>query len=452
MISCVDVCLHRWCLGVLCFAWVCWPRPGPVGQVVEQFVFSSDTQFWYGKEPSIRGDFVVWQHQSYCWQPQPEQCGPIEATSISRRYEKVLRVAPYNPASGWVVLGTEHLFWLRLNDKGVATGGFWAERLSDIALPGVSPFLVSDFAYVFAANSKYVFFRDSQYGPEPNRFKIFAKPIDRLSDANPEAIQIAATFHQDPNAIRAFGAASERYLFWIDRDPGVPKDSWKVYAKSMDDLFTPGAEREVLDTRFSDLNEPAGPQFSTSGSILACQVASRNEFLADWSIMMLDIDRTEGPILLDTVPYAEDQLVVCPTISENYVAWERIDPRFNHFIYAQRLVDHRPVNSPFFVAVGDWVNIDQNILVWNGGLTLGEAGQFSNAIMGAELELPGATDIGDVNHDGQLDLSDAIALLDYLFLGGFKPRLRLADVNQDGELDLSDTISLLMHLFLGGKL
>jgi dockerin type I repeat protein len=442
---------YRWFLGVLCIVLVVFPRPGPVAQVVEQFVFSSDTKFWYGKEPSIRGDFVVWQHQSYCWQPRPEQCGPIEAKNISRGNEKVLNVASYNPDVGWIVLGTEHLFWLRLSEKGVATGGFFAKRLSDLSLPEVNPFLVSDFGYVVAANSKYVFFRDSQYGPESNRFKIFAKPMDRLSDPDSGAIKVAATVRQDPSALRSWGTVSERYLFWIDRDPGVPEDSWKVHAKSMDDLFTPGTERVVLDTRFSELNNPAGPRFSASGSLLACMVDSRNEFFADWSIEMIDIERADGPILLDTVPYP-DNLVVSPTISEDYVAWERIDPQFNHFIYAQRLVDHRPVNSPFFVAAGDWVNIDQNILVWNGGLKLGEAGQFSNAIMGAELELPGATDLGDVNHDGQVDLSDAIALLDYLFLGGWKPRLRLADVNQDGELDLSDTIYLLMHLYLGGTL
>ena len=72
---------------------------------------------------------------------------------------------------------------------------------------------------------------------------------------------------------------------------------------------------------------------------------------------------------------------------------------------------------------------------------------------------------GDGNQDGTVDLSDAIWLLGYLFLGS-QPELPceggtamnpgagnfvLVDVNGDGTIDLSDGVSLLGFLFLGEK-
>ena len=58
---------------------------------------------------------------------------------------------------------------------------------------------------------------------------------------------------------------------------------------------------------------------------------------------------------------------------------------------------------------------------------------------------------GEVNGDGNVDLSDAIFVLDHLFLGGRAPECRDAgDTNDSGAVDLSDAVYLLAHLFLGG--
>jgi hypothetical protein len=57
---------------------------------------------------------------------------------------------------------------------------------------------------------------------------------------------------------------------------------------------------------------------------------------------------------------------------------------------------------------------------------------------------------GDANVDGRVDLSDAIGILDGLFLGGPSPACTdAADANDDGRIDLSDPIALLGALFLG---
>ena len=58
---------------------------------------------------------------------------------------------------------------------------------------------------------------------------------------------------------------------------------------------------------------------------------------------------------------------------------------------------------------------------------------------------------GDGNSDGNVDLSDAVATLNHLFLGALAPACSdAADANDSGALDISDAIFLLGFLFLGG--
>jgi regulation of enolase protein 1 (concanavalin A-like superfamily) len=58
---------------------------------------------------------------------------------------------------------------------------------------------------------------------------------------------------------------------------------------------------------------------------------------------------------------------------------------------------------------------------------------------------------GNANADATTDISDAVTILGFLFLGGTMNDCReAADVNDDGKVDISDPVSLLGHLFLGG--
>src|SRR5262245_6319447 len=58
---------------------------------------------------------------------------------------------------------------------------------------------------------------------------------------------------------------------------------------------------------------------------------------------------------------------------------------------------------------------------------------------------------GDVDVNGALDITDAINILNFLFLGGAGPTcLPLANVDGEGGVDLTDPIFLLQNLFLGG--
>lgn len=57
---------------------------------------------------------------------------------------------------------------------------------------------------------------------------------------------------------------------------------------------------------------------------------------------------------------------------------------------------------------------------------------------------------GDALDDGQLDTSDVLLVLRFLFAGGLAPEcLKSADSNDDGRLNLSDAIATALHLFQG---
>ena len=58
---------------------------------------------------------------------------------------------------------------------------------------------------------------------------------------------------------------------------------------------------------------------------------------------------------------------------------------------------------------------------------------------------------GDSNGDSNVDLSDAISILRFLFLGADEPSCQAtADSNGDGNVDITDAIYSLAFLFLGG--
>src|SRR2546427_7608587 len=57
---------------------------------------------------------------------------------------------------------------------------------------------------------------------------------------------------------------------------------------------------------------------------------------------------------------------------------------------------------------------------------------------------------GDANSDQDIDLSDAMFVLNYLFTGGNAPTCpKSADTDDSGALELTDPVYLLNHLFLG---
>jgi hypothetical protein len=59
--------------------------------------------------------------------------------------------------------------------------------------------------------------------------------------------------------------------------------------------------------------------------------------------------------------------------------------------------------------------------------------------------------IGDANGDGEINLADAVYLVNYLFIGGPPPDpLEAGDANCDGEVNLADAVYIVNYLFIGG--
>ncbi len=60
---------------------------------------------------------------------------------------------------------------------------------------------------------------------------------------------------------------------------------------------------------------------------------------------------------------------------------------------------------------------------------------------------------GDANDNGEVNISDPIYLLEFLFAGGSPPPCEdAADANDDGKLDLADAVAALTYLFGGGTI
>jgi hypothetical protein len=83
---------------------------------------------------------------------------------------------------------------------------------------------------------------------------------------------------------------------------------------------------------------------------------------------------------------------------------------------------------------------------------------FSTTPLTGTLYLKGETGVisnfavlGDANGDGQVNLADAVYLVNYLFIGGPPPEpLEAGDANCDGEVNLADAVYIINYLFIGG--
>jgi hypothetical protein len=75
-------------------------------------------------------------------------------------------------------------------------------------------------------------------------------------------------------------------------------------------------------------------------------------------------------------------------------------------------------------------------------------------VSGGAIVVPETTCLflrGDPNLNGNVDLADAVYILQYLFAGGARPVcLDAADPNDSGSVDIGDGIYILSYLFTNG--
>jgi hypothetical protein len=59
---------------------------------------------------------------------------------------------------------------------------------------------------------------------------------------------------------------------------------------------------------------------------------------------------------------------------------------------------------------------------------------------------------GDVNYDKDVNVSDGVYIINYVFTGGFVPvTMAAGDVNCDGECNVSDAVAIINYVFAGGN-
>ena len=132
---------------------------------------------------------------------------------------------------------------------------------------------------------------------------------------------------------------------------------------------------------------------------------------------------------------------------------DMIDPQggFTQSVFARLELSGSPSGSMIFLAANPGTAGFEAGSGPAGGSLLASYGNYVD-VSGLSLFTPEFYFLrGDSNQDSEVDISDAIAVVSYLFLGGetLQPE-QAADINADGELDLADAVYLLNFLYRGG--
>jgi Zn-dependent M28 family amino/carboxypeptidase len=77
--------------------------------------------------------------------------------------------------------------------------------------------------------------------------------------------------------------------------------------------------------------------------------------------------------------------------------------------------------------------------------------EFCKASVAALATLASPFTIGDANGNGEVDIADAVFLVNYVLKDGLAPEpLTAGDINCDGEVNVTDVVYLINYLFRGG--
>ncbi|MBN1442444.1 MAG: hypothetical protein JXA90_07025 [Planctomycetes bacterium] len=411
-------------------------------QPLEEFAVESGPPR-FGESPRIQGNVVIWPRYSDGERVPPP--GMIQGKRISRIDSLAFDIAAKPAYQGAIVLGTTHLFW------GHGTSNY-ARSLQNLDLGIEAPNLVvtrdSDNLGIVAANSTYVILVESEVDVDHFRGTFFGKSVDDLENPAPDALRRIADYEYFPETGR-WVEASDDYFVWLDLRPPDhhdPAASWKIFAKRAEDLCTPGVERIVADT---GRRSRVGPHLALHGRTLLFEADIDPALAPGGQLYILDLDRGGEPTAVAVT--ADDAVnFTNPSVSEYYAVWLRMEDFFTRSVHGVRLEDGCPVGEPFLISdrSPSWVSISRNIAVWNG-VSGWDGDDILDSVVAAELPLPGAQDLGDADQNGRLDLTDAVVILNYLFRGGWRPRLRPSDFDENGAMELTDAVRILEHLFGG---
>jgi hypothetical protein len=396
-----------------------------LGQVVEEF---DSLGFIAGEQPILVGNTVI------------APAGPdLFATDVSRRGGRTVRAARRPEDRAGEIATSRVLVWW-------AENGVWAKwfRGMDFTAPPVK--LADSTIGPIAANESLLFLR-ALLEDVPCIVTIDITDLE----GEREEPRFVTEFRTRPNYGRT-SAASETYFAWIDRESR--SEHWEIRVRRVDALYDPEERDRIVETNLLESFYAGGIQIALFESVLV--FVGRGA--AGFGIYMLDLD-LEGdsaPRPVATRDWDVNFIYLHPALSEHYLIWEELTPESTE-MHGVRLENGVPVSEPFQFGLeagaGTRAVIDRNLVAWNGTarVTVPELGDFIIPVVSiAELELPGADDVGDVDFDGAVTLTDALVIFNYLFLSGWRPRLRVADADGNRRLEADDAVAILHHLFLQG--
>jgi hypothetical protein len=93
------------------------------------------------------------------------------------------------------------------------------------------------------------------------------------------------------------------------------------------------------------------------------------------------------------------------------------------------------------------------MIVWDGDDGTGSLANDEFEIFGAITGSSNNTYVcGDANSDGTVNVSDAVYIINYVFVGGAPPNpLNSGDANCDGAVNVSDAVYIINYVFVGGN-
>jgi hypothetical protein len=194
--------------------------------------------------------------------------------------------------------------------------------------------------------------------------------------------------------------------------------------------------RDTLDPHSAMVFFAVGPGNPLGGSVGVLKSVSRRE---------TDPNRTTANITLRSVGVTAFPVYLRVRRAEGAIVLERSDDGLEYVESGRKVIGTASTE----------VNLRDDVLL-GVAATAGGVIRAQYVVRNVSGRPFGGDDVpvfrrGDTNDDAKLDLTDAIGILGYLFLGSTTPTcLDSADADDDGTILLTDPILILSYLFLGG--
>jgi hypothetical protein len=384
----------------------------------------------------------------------------LHTRDVGRHVDGSVRIVRQPFETGGLLLTRTHLIWRLPLAAGWPRPGVFARRYEGLDFPGETTTEVSDetrLGFPVAATESHIFLRFYPDDEHPLAGHYVARDVGSLrplGEPSPEPLRPVTPFTRIPIYGHTTDASS-RYFVWQDKEPYSPErgfTNWTVYVRRTERLFDPAGEDFALDPGLGDSGfYGAGVFVDIHESLLAFV----GRLASGYGIYLLDLETRGDPVPVVTAEGEEEGVPIYedPSVSDHYVTWVEARESGVH-LFGRSLSEGRLVSPPFRIGPelgqGGFAKVDRNVVIWTGLALYEPLDIVTRVVNVAELELPGADDVGDVDFDGAVTLTDALVIFNYLFLSGWRPRLRVADADGNRRLETDDAIAILNHLFLQG--